>query len=295
MLEVASRARAYLGDAAERLAAFARAAMTPDGGFRGRDGMPDLYYAPFGIDCLLATDSPLPLEQVTAYLRTFKDGSQTDLVHLACLVRCWSRLPDGVPPGLRAAVPQHVETCRSPDGGYGIIPDSERGSVYGCFLAYSAYCDAETSAPDTNAIAECVRSLQISGKGYAIEADYETPSTNATAAAVVLCLACGQAAETGTLEWLLARQHSRGGFTASPNAPGPDLVSTAAAVFALRAAGMDLTPLREPCRDFVAELWDESGGFCGHWTDNIVDCEHTFYAMLTLGSLEVGSSQYGVP
>ena len=41
----------------------------------------------------------------------------------------------------------------------------------------------------------------------------------------------------------------------------------------------------ERCLDFVDSLWDATGGFHGHWSDDYLDCEHTFYGLLVLGHL----------
>ena len=66
----------------------------------------------------------------------------------------------------------------------------------------------------------------------------------------------------------------------------PDLLSTATALHALASLGVDFSPTVEPCLNFVDTLWT-GRGFCGHWADEIVDCEYTYYALLALGHLSL--------
>jgi prenyltransferase beta subunit len=87
-------------------------------------------------------------------------------------------------------------------------------------------------------------------------------------------------------EWLLARQHPSGGFLASPTAPLPDLLSTATTLHALARLECELSgEARERCLDFVDSLWNAAGGFHGHWADDHLDAEYTFYGLLALGHL----------
>ena len=92
---------------------------------------------------------------------------------------------------------------------------------------------------------------------------------------------------TGVAGWLLARQHTSGGFPAMPNAPIPDLLSTATALYALACMDADIGPIRERCLDFIDSLWTGDGGFHGHWADDYLDAEYTFYGLLALGLLAV--------
>ena len=90
--------------------------------------------------------------------------------------------------------------------------------------------------------------------------------------------------------WLLDRCHSSGGFFAGPDAPVPDLLSTATALHALSSLHLPMSALREPCLDFVDSLWTNRGGFFGTWADDTVDCEYTYYALLALGHLSLDRS-----
>src|SRR5205085_11958486 len=109
-------------------------------------------------------------------------------------------------------------------------------------------------------------------------------STNATAAAVSVLRALGMPINPWVADWLLARAHPQGGFLAAPGAPLPDSLSTATTLHALACLQTPLPqPLRERCVDFIDTLWTNEGGFHGHWADDFVDAEYTFYGLLALG------------
>jgi hypothetical protein len=109
--------------------------------------------------------------------------------------------------------------------------------------------------------------------------------TPATAAVVTLAPHLGTPADPALGTWLLGRCHPGGGFFAVPEAPVPDLLSTATALHALARAEVAFDHLREPCLDFVDSLWSPEGGFCGTWADRTLDCEYTYYGLLALGNL----------
>ncbi|MEI9898240.1 MAG: prenyltransferase/squalene oxidase repeat-containing protein [Chthoniobacter sp.] len=113
-------------------------------------------------------------------------------------------------------------------------------------------------------------------------------STNATAAAVTLLHQLGVPVNQSVGDWLLAQAHPDGGFLAMPAAPMPDLLSTATALHALSCLEREVPPaVRERCLDFIDTLWNAEGGFHGHWADDHLDAEYTFYGLLALGHLSV--------
>ena len=89
-------------------------------------------------------------------------------------------------------------------------------------------------------------------------------------------------------DWLLARAHPDGGFLAKPKAPIPDLISTATTLHALACLEREVpAAVKERCLDFIDSLWSAEGGFHGHWADDHLDAEYTFYGLLALGHLSV--------
>ena len=72
-----------------------------------------------------------------------------------------------------------------------------------------------------------------------------------------------------------------------PTAPIPDLLSTATTLHALARLGKPLDDIKEPCLDFVDTLWTNHGSFYGHWADDQLDSEYTYYGLLALGHLSL--------
>jgi prenyltransferase beta subunit len=89
-------------------------------------------------------------------------------------------------------------------------------------------------------------------------------------------------------QWLVSRLHPMGGFLAAPQAPVPDLLSTATALHALAGLEVPFKPFKELSLDFIDSLWTNEGSFYGHWQEETLDCEYTYYALLALGHLSVG-------
>ena len=89
-------------------------------------------------------------------------------------------------------------------------------------------------------------------------------------------------------DWLLAQVSPQGGFLAVPGAPLPDLLSTATALHALACLERRLpSEVHERCLDFIDTLWSADGGFHGHWADDYLDPEYTYYGLLALGHLSL--------
>jgi prenyltransferase beta subunit len=328
MLRAARQARRLRPDLADGARQFLRAIALESGAFPDRSGKADLYYTVFGLLGLLATEPDAGLSAVAAsaakeeaagdvrqppadilradasspppspiaYLRTFTDAAALDLVHVACLARCWAlaadnlqgatareaRLPDAA---TRAAILTHVERHRSADGGYNATACASAGTAYGAFLALGAYQDLDAPLPDAAGLARATRSLRTPDGAYANEPAAEQGSTPATAAAAMILAELGESIDAAALGWMLERAAPGGGFFAMPVVPIPDLLSTATALHALAAAGVAVDTLRDTCMPFIEGLRSGSGGFRGHALDDDADAEYTFYGLLALGHL----------
>jgi prenyltransferase beta subunit len=286
MLQVARLSPKVLGESTPLVVDFLRGQLHAEGGFCDRDGKSDLYYTTFGLAGLMALQAPLPVAQVTAYLETFGDGRQLQLIELSCLARCWTAFSGQNPvPGFADQVLARTERFRTPDGGFHVAEGEPRGSVYGCFLALGIAQDVGLSLPDARQMLSCIADLRASDGGFANSHDIPFGLVPPTAAAVALHRHLGAPPPDGAKQWLLAQLHRDGGFRAGPGAVLPDLLSTATALHALDSLHADLQPLREPCLDFIDTLWTARGGFHGTWEDPILDCEYTYYGLLSLGHL----------
>lgn len=294
MLQVARLAPMVLGESTALVADFLVSQQNQDGGFKDREGRSDLYYTVFGLEGLAALRLEPRGSRVRAYLESFCEGDALDLVHLSCLARCWGCLTTGGPASERRDWAQRVagriEEFRSRDGGYHGTRNAATGSAYGAFLAVTAYQDLGLCVPEVERLVASLDALRTGDGAWtnSREAPGAVGATNATAGVIAALRALGASFPVATVrDWLLAQWHPQGGFRAAPGAPLPDLLSTATALHALALCGWDPAPWREACLDFIDSLWTNTGGFHGHWADDFVDCEYTFYGLLALGHLSL--------
>ncbi|HEY0910075.1 MAG TPA: prenyltransferase/squalene oxidase repeat-containing protein [Bradyrhizobium sp.] len=288
MLQVARLSPMLLGEAAELVADFLRSQLNADGGFNDRAGASDLYYTVFGMEGLMALRADLPVQRIADYLAQVLSIDSLDMIHTCCLARCWANLP----PALRSGAPvqaivQRIESFRSDDGGYNTLARRQHGTLYGCFLAAAGYGDAGVAMPEPLRMLECIRRLRAGDGGYANQDELPMGLTPSTAAAVTLLRHLQQPVDASLGQWLLARCQPEGGFFATPQAPIPDLLSTATALHALSGMHVELGPIREPCLDFIDSLWTNRGSFYGNWSDDTLDTEYTYYGLLALGHLSL--------
>ena len=251
MLQVARLAPSLLREAANPVADFFLSQFTNDGGVMNRNGKSDLYYTVFGLEGLTALQHELP-PRTQQFLESFGDGEHLDLVHLCCLARCWSALNQPGP-----------ELARQ------ISAQWDRGNVYHSFLAWGALQD-----------------LGCKPEPFVLKDDSLAITTPTTAAAVTLLRQMQSRVPESAVSWLKARAHPAGGFCATPDTPMPDLLSTATALHALSGQHVSLAPLKENTLDFLDTLWTGKA-FCGNWADDEVDCEYTYYALLSMGHLSL--------
>lgn len=304
MLQVARLAPTFLGESTELVRGFLLGQRNADGGFNDRTGRSDLYYTVFGLDGLIALQAELPVEPVARFLSSFGSGEGLDFVHLCCLARCWAAITAPAPPARPlspgpqplSAVLRRIENHRAQDGGYNPVAGSEHGTAYGAFLALGAHQDLQADLPEPDRFVRSLDGLRTEDGAWTNEhipnSAFGIPrlpagSTNATAAAVTILRNLGAPIDPAVGDWLLARCHPQGGFLALPGAPMPDLLSTATALHALAGMQIPFARVQDRCLDFVDSLWTNAGGFHGSWGDDHLDCEYTFYALLTLGHLSL--------
>ena len=286
MLQVARLAPRALGESAGLVQAFLHSQLTDEGGFKNRDGKADLYYTVFGIEGMLALLADLPRERIAAWLARLGDGEGLDFVHLCCLARCWAALGiGGLTEARRERMAERIEANRTQGGGYHPAKDRAQGSCYGCLLAAAAYEDLGLPLPRAEEVKACMDALLAPGGGWTNEAGLPLIIAPATAAALALYRRMRWEVPVKSVQWLMGCCHAEGGFIAFPNAPIPDLLSTAVSLHGLVGAEADISKIKEPCLDFVDSLWSAEGGFHGNWTDDSLDCEYTYYGLLALGHL----------
>ncbi len=292
MLQVARLAPKMLGDSAKLVRGFFARQFSAEGGGRDREGRADLYYTIFalaGLQAMQDLENGKWKMENGKWLAQFGDGAALDFVHLGALARCWAAVGlEKMPAGLAAAVLARIEGFRAHDGGYDGEVGAEHGNAYGCFVALGAYQDLRGELPEALRMVQCLKFLETPDGAWANARGLRIGSTNATAAAVTLLHQLGLPIHPGVGDWLLAQAHPDGGFRAMPAAPLPDLLSTATTLHALACLETPVPePVRERCLDFIDTLWSAEGGFHGHWADDHLDAEYTFYGLLALGHLSV--------
>jgi hypothetical protein len=289
LLQVARLAPRLLADSTDLVRDFYRCQFNADGAAGDRAGKPDLYYTIFALAGAQALDVPVPVDRTQVWLATHGDGAGLDFVHLGALARCWAALGlERMPVSLPDALLARLETFRKPDGGYEGDPKLAHGTAYGAFVALGAYQDLGRTPPHVLDLVRSLKRLETPDGAWSNAPGLPTGSLNATAGAVTLIRHLGFPVNQAVGDWLLAQQHPGGGFLAVPGAPLPDLLSTATALHALACLERRIpSTVHERCLDFLDTLWSAEGGFHGHWADDHLDAEYTFYGLLALGHLSL--------
>ncbi|MCE9519622.1 MAG: terpene cyclase/mutase family protein [Verrucomicrobia bacterium] len=286
MLQVARLAPKLLGESASLVADFVKSRLTDAGGFADRDGRPDLYYTVFGLEAMLALQLEPGAGNVAEYLVKSAKAESLDFVHACSLARCGAALQRNFfVDEARDALVRRIQAFQTPDGGFHGAPERTHGSAYGALLAWGALSDLDASLLEPQQLLGSLRMLQLADGSFANERGLEQGSTSATAAALILFRHLQEPPPVQSGTWLLEQQHVSGGFLATPKAPLPDLLSTAVALHALDGLEILSQMDRERCLDFVDSLWSAEGGFHGHWADDALDVEYTYYGLLALGHL----------
>jgi hypothetical protein len=285
MLQAARRAPVLLGDDTSQVEAFIRGQLNPGGGFAGRDGESDLHYTTYGLETLLALGRELPVREVAHYLMSFGDGAGLDFMHAAALARCWANLTSGFECVPVAALLRHIERHRAADGGYGMELGAAHGTIYSAFFALRAYQDLGQPLPRPERLLAGLDTLRAFDGGIVNGFETSEGVTPATAAFVILSAHLGRPAEPSFGEWLLARDLPKGGFGLNTEARIADLLSTSLALHALNRLNVPIDGLRQRALSFVRSLWNERGGFHGHWADEDLDLEYLYYGLIALGNL----------
>lgn len=267
-------------DAADEVAAYVLRQRGEGGCFHGRDGEADAYYTVFGVECLLWLGRIGELAPTRACIMDSMSAAADDFVHHACLARCRHRL------GVAAEPPRTLEAWRTNDGGFHRGPERDRLSVYDTFLAWMAGVELVPSPPLLVALKGAGREEGSFAGGRNDNAGAVPP----TAAALMLLQHLGAQPPASTRVYLKACCAEEGGWRATPDAPGADLLSTATALHALCAWGATI-PKARATEDFVLSLFDDSGGFRGSALDSTPDVEYTFYGLLALACLASAAGQ----
>ena len=287
LLQVARLAPRLLADSTDLVRNFYARQLNEFGAASDRGGKPDLYYSIFALAGAQTLDVPIPADRTRAWLETFGDGAALDFVHLGALARCWAVVGAASPEWVTAILGR-LEKFRQPDSGYNSSQNAGFGTAYDAFVALGAYQDLGHTPPDILNLLRSLKRLEAGDHSWTNLPGQKTGSLNPTAAAVTLISHLGFPVNSAVGDWILEQAHPQGGFIAVPGAPVPDLLSTATALHALACLNYRVpSEIHEKCLDFIDTLWTAEGGFHGHWADDFLDAEYTFYGLLALGHLSL--------
>jgi prenyltransferase beta subunit len=289
LLQVARLAPRLLADSTDLVREFYARQITPEGGACDRAGKPDLYYTIFALAGMQALEVEVPAARVETWLRGFGAGEGLDFVHVSALARCWASIGcERMPKNLDRELLRRIEEFRKPDGGYEGDRALAHGTAYGAFVALGAYQDLGHMPPDVINLIRALKRLESADGAWSNFPGAKIGALNATAGAVTLISHLGFPVNAAVGDWVLAQAHPEGGFRAVPAAPLPDLLSTATALHALAALERRVpSAIHERCMDFIDTLWTAEGGFHGHWADEYLDAEYTYYGLIALGHLSL--------
>jgi geranylgeranyl transferase type-2 subunit beta len=280
----------------DRHAAFVRSKQQPDGGFPGREGGSDLYYTGFALRTLavLQSLSPEICEPCGAFLKSRMTQPAGVVDFFSLLVSCYL-VPVGGGPDLLSSAPADwkdrvggvLESCRTPDGGYGKVPGAHAGSTYTSFLLALAYQLLDRPIPAPDRLASFIRGRLRDDGGFVEIAQMKRSGTNPTAAGIGTLQILGQltSADADSVTELLARLPSphEGGYRANDRIPVADLLSTFTATWTLHQLGCGDAVDWRRVLTYVESLEQPRGGFTGGLWDESPDIEYTFYGLGTLG------------
>jgi len=287
----------------ERHRAYLTAAQNADGGFAGREGESDPYYTAFALWALsiLGALTPEIAKRATTFLDANLDRAK-NLVDFFSLMHGY-RLAQTAMPLAESSdatrlwldlVAVALQSCRTPDGGYGRVPDLREGSTYATFLAVLAYEEIDRPLPEPEKTLAFVRGRQREDGGYVEIPPMKRSGTNPTAAAraVIEILETDQQKkhDESTIDFLLNLVSFEGGILANNRIPMADLLSTFTGLWSLHE--MDALKQLDAAKAlrYVQSLERPEGGFlAGLWDEN-VDVEYTFYGLGSLALLAAGGS-----
>ena len=245
---------------------FIRLKQTKEGGFADRAGRCDLYYSLFGYfvaETLSMPDSKGPMK---GYIKKAVTENTLTGVHLYCGAILYAKLwgLNDIAETIRKQVVAQLQKA------------NQQQSEYTNFLGILALYYLE----DFIGMKRLVNQYKSAG----FSKEMPCPVTAAT----TILLEISGKPDPMAEEKLKSFYRGKGGFVALKQAPAEDLLSTAVALYALNFIDADIRLLKPDCITFIDDLY-LSGGFRSMQVDVETDVEYTFYGLLALGALTIGS------
>ncbi len=259
--------------------AFLRKAESPKGGFYGRGGLEDVYYTFFGLlsQRILEVEHN-SVERTASFLSGFDYADMPHVyVQLASLGLIGARSQE-----LSSRAKEKILALKS-EGGFCRI-DEERPSLYDTCLAVLALDELEYDfeTAEREMITSYVLLHQTPDGGFSSLIDSRVGATNQTSAALVTLSylkELDRLDRSAVSRFYGSVRDSGGGYSAVPNVPMPDLLSTYTSCIGIRVMGLSETIERERVLSFIMKLQCPDGGFIGFPCDDLPDTEYTYYGL----------------
>jgi hypothetical protein len=241
---------------------FVRSKQTSSGGFMDKAGKPDIYYSLFGYFLAGALKMNDMVSSLKPWVESQTRKDNLSGVHLNCAAILYSRLgtDKSVMDSLALRVRKSIES------------QLDQQSAYSVFLNLLTCYYIE----DYKGLYQIMKRL----KSFT---NYNSLPCPVVSALLVLQTSFNKRADD-LKEEILSFYNNNGGFKATHQAPVPDLLSTAVALFSLAFAGNDFWLIKPDCLDFIDSMYND-GGFAGNIIDIDPDIEYTFYGLLAMGAL----------
>ena len=233
------------------------------GGFKDRAGKPDLYYSLFGMWSAIALDEKESLNRLRSWIETRKIEKYQSVIEMACLFMIRRSL------GMKGSGTILFRLVTQ------LVSKSKNISPY--YRLFIGLLLMDTLFPT-------LATLKWPGRKKLLKKAEGMTSSCTEAAAALAVLAASGTNTMALQEKVLAFFDEKTGFRAFHGKRDGDMLSTAAALFALRFSGSDLRPITPACLDFLGRNYSE-GAFLPGDGDPETDMEYTFYGLLAAGSL----------
>ena len=240
------------------------------GGFSDRGGACDLYYTLFGFFLADALEMERVMSRLKVYVKNIAKDESVMGINLFCAAILHSSLfPDDPETG------KFIRRIRKIKDGDGTF-----NGEYSRFLVVLSLIYLRDHLGAWKALKAFGRANRNKDRQ---ENERGRPCPVVAAALILAFIKSGF--KIGDASQIMAFYQGNGGFAALADAPAPDLLSTAVALFALQFLGYDMCLIRPDCMEFVETLY-QNGGFRGSPQDDYVDVEYTFYGLLALGAVD---------
>lgn len=233
------------------------------GGFKDRVGKPDLYYSLFGLWLAMALDEPESQNRLLAWIESRRPEKFQSVIEVASLILIRKTLK------MRGSFYLKFKLLFRISGA--------RNNISPYYRLFIALLLIDTFLPN-------LTTLRWPGLRRLLKRA-EIMTSSCTEAAAALVVASKTGSNTGALQdQLVSFFNEEQGFRAFNGKKDGDMLSTAAALFALDYSGYDLRAMTPACLDFLSCNYSE-GAFLSGDGDPELDIEYTFYGLLAAGSL----------